>query len=138
MSRAWFIAVACALLAWAGLAAAQAPPDDGARPAATEDTAQFQAVDEFPKVVKRVPPKYPEAARKRGQQGTVMLQALVNRQGQPVNVHVLPGRGLAPDLDRAAVEAVRQWVFEPAKAKGRPVEIRIQIPVKYRLADKGR
>ena len=89
-------------------------------------------------MVKRVPPKYPEAARKRGQQGTVMLQALVNTQGLPVKVHVLPGKGLAPDLDQAAVDAVRQWVFEPAKAKGKPVEIRIQIPVKYRLADKGK
>ena len=137
MKRTWLIAAAgAALLAWPGAATAQAPADDGARMAAAKDTAQFEAVDELPQVVKRVPPKYPESARKRGQQGTVFLQALVNRQGRPAKVSVLPGKGLAPDLDRAALEAVRQWEFTPAKAKGKPVEIHVTIPVKFLLADK--
>ncbi len=53
------------------------------------------------------------------------LQALVNRQGRPAKVSVLPGKGLAPDLDKAALDAVRQWEFTPAKAKGKSVEIHV-------------
>ncbi len=136
MRRTWFIAAACALLAWTGVAAAQEPTDEGARMGATEDSLYFEAVDDLPKVVKQVPPRYPETARKRGQQGTVFLRALVNKRGRPAKVSVIPGKELAPDLDKAAVNAVRQWEFTPAKAKGKPVEIYITIPVAFRLADK--
>ena len=62
--------------------------------------------------------------------------ALVNKRGLPAKVTVLPGKGLAPDLDKAAILALRQWEFEPAKAKGKPVEIHITIPVKFLLAGK--
>ena len=137
MKTRWFVAAACAaVLAWPAATAVRAETGDEARPAATEDTTHFQAVDELPQVLTKVPPKYPESARKRGQTGTVYVRALVNEQGRTGKVSVIPGKGLAPDLDKAAVEAIRQWTFVPAKVKGKPVEIYITIPVKFRLAEK--
>ncbi len=100
---------------------------------ALEDTADFKIVDEIPKFVKRVPPKYPKAARKRGEHGTVFVRAIVKKDGTPVMVAVASGKGVSPALDEAAVAAVKQWTFEPAKSKGKPVAVWIVIPVKFSL-----
>lgn len=100
---------------------------------AKEDTLQIDAVIDMPKVVKQVPPKYPDSARRRGQQGIIYVRALVNKNGTVGQALVPAGKGLAPDLDRAAVEAIRQWTFEPAKKKGKPVAVYIVVPVKFAL-----
>jgi len=146
-TRNWIALTFCAAaLAWSLAGAAQAgeePADNGgnrsaqatatATQEAPEDTTDFKIVDEIPKVVKRVPPKYPKAASKRGEQGMVFVRALVKKDGTPIQVAVASGKGVSPELDRAAVEAVSQWTFEPAKSKGKPVAVWIVIPVKFRL-----
>jgi TonB family protein len=94
---------------------------------------EFVTVDELPKLVKQVPPKYPAGARKRGEQGTVFVQAFVDTSGVPARVKVPKGKGVTPELDKAAIEAVSQWRFNPAIAKGRPVAVYIVVPVKFSL-----
>jgi periplasmic protein TonB len=147
--RAWsWIAVTFCLaaLAWprAGTAQASAEPagaerDRGAQATANaaqdepRDTLDIKVVDEIPKVVKRVPPKYPKAALKRGEQGTVYVRALVKKDGKLVLVAVPSGKGVSPELDKAAVDAVRQWTFVPAKLKDKPVAVFIVVPVKFSL-----
>jgi len=146
-TRNWIALTLClATFAWpsAGMAQAGKEPADtggnhGAEVAASatreapEDTADFRIVDEMPKVVKRVPPKYPQAASKRGEHGTVFVRAIVKKDGTLIQVAVASGKGVSPALDKAAVAAVKQWTFEPAKSKGEPVAVWIVIPVKFSL-----
>jgi len=94
---------------------------------------EFVTVDKLPEIVKQTAPKYPAGARKRGEQGTVFVQAFVDTSGVPVRVRVPKGKGVTPELDKAGVEAVSQWRFEPATAKGRPVAVYVIVPVKFNL-----
>src|SRR5690606_19355966 len=77
-------------------------------------------------------PVYPASAPRAGEQGTVVLQAAVRADGRPGNIEVARRSG-SSDLDRAAVEAVRGWTFEPAIRNGEPVASSVQVPVEFRL-----
>jgi protein TonB len=80
------------------------------------------------------PPAYPESARRRGQQGRVLLQVNVSTDGLPVTVSVAASSGYA-SLDAAAVTAVEQWRFVPATRGGTPVAAVAEVPVRFRLTD---
>ncbi len=80
------------------------------------------------------PPAYPEAARRRGEQGRVVLKVDVSANGSPLDVSVVQGSGFA-SLDAAALGAVRQWSFMPATRGGTPVAAVAQVPIRFRLAD---
>jgi TonB family protein len=77
-------------------------------------------------------PVYPRIARQRGYEGTVLLDVLVTREGRAVEVDVAKSCGHRI-LDEAAQEAVREWRFEPAKRGDEAVEMRVRIPVRFRL-----
>ncbi|MEP6994856.1 MAG: energy transducer TonB [Acidobacteriota bacterium] len=64
-------------------------------------------------------PIYPERALRERVRGLVILRVLVAEDGAPVRVTV--DKAAREDLTRAAVEAVGQWRFEPARKNGRPV-----------------
>jgi len=87
-------------------------------------------VEELPAQKSTVPPVYPEQARHDGIQGTVIVQALVGRDGTVKEVRVAKS---IPKLDAAAVTAVRQWTFRPARSEGRPVAVWVAVPVKFTL-----
>lgn len=89
-------------------------------------------VDVMPKLVK-AEIEYPEEARTRGEQGIVFVMALVGKDGRVRDASVDPQKPASPLLAGAAVEAVKKWTFEPAMAKGEPVEIWIVVPVNYKL-----
>ncbi len=80
------------------------------------------------------PPAYPEIARRRGQQGRVVLQVTVSPEGLPVTVTVAESSNY-PSLDAAAVSAVQRWRFVPASRGGTPVAAVAEIPVRFRLTD---
>jgi TonB family protein len=82
-----------------------------------------------PRVVKDTPPLYTERAFDRGVEGRVVLKVIVRKDGSigPVRVH----QSLDPELDEAAAEAVRTWVFEPARAGGEPVNVLIDVEVDF-------
>jgi protein TonB len=63
-----------------------------------------------PKLVSRVRAVYPPEAKAKGIKGTVILEARINPAGQVIDVKVLRS---IPALDQAAIDAVRQWRFEP-------------------------
>lgn len=77
-------------------------------------------------------PRYPEAARRAGEQGTVMLRVLVTREGAAARVQVERSSGSA-HLDHAALEAVRAWRFTPARQGGERIESWMLVPVVFRL-----
>ena len=60
-----------------------------------------------------------------------MVVAEVNAQGNPVDVRVVERSG-ERDLDRAAVNAVRQWRFEPAMRNGKAIATSVKVPVDFK------
>jgi TonB family protein len=80
-------------------------------------------------LIKRVQPQYPQAALAVHAQGTVQIEATINKQGSVVNPKVLSGDSL---LARAALEAVRQWRYKPYFLDGQPVEIQTQITINFK------
>ncbi len=76
-----------------------------------------QVYDKRPKVTKKSKPQYPEEARRRRIRGRVVLQFAVNNAGRVGYVRVLRS---IPDLDKAAVQCIREWEFEPAIYGNRP------------------
>jgi protein TonB len=91
---------------------------------------EYVYVEVLPEVVNKVPPAYPQLAREANVDGTVLVQALVGRDGRVKDVMVVKSIGM---LDTAAVTAVRQWVFKPAMSKGSPVAVWVACPVKFSL-----
>ena len=68
-----------------------------------------------------------------GQAGTVVLEVVVDAQGRPTSIDVARRSG-SRDLDRAAVEAVSRWQFEPARdAAGNPVAGSLSVPIDFKL-----
>lgn len=80
------------------------------------------------------PPKYPDIARKRGEEGTVLVEATVAADGRVLAVVVKASSGSAV-LDDAACKAVRNARFTPARVGDTPVEGHVAVPIKFRLCD---
>jgi protein TonB len=81
-------------------------------------------------LIKRVQPKYPPNALAMHVQGTVKLDAVIDKEGNVTNAKVLKGDAV---LARAALDAVRQWRYKPYYLDGVPVDIETQITVTFKL-----
>ena len=79
------------------------------------------------------PPVFPSEARKARLSGTALLFVQIDARGRPLNVTLRRSSGHAI-LDTAALRAVRGWRFEPARRDGKPVEARLEIPVRFALS----
>ncbi len=84
-----------------------------------------------PVIVKRVDPIYPDIARRTRIQGLVILEAIINKDGEVVDVKVL--KSLNSFCDDAAVEAAKQWIFEPGTQNDIPVDVVMTLTVQFRL-----
>jgi periplasmic protein TonB len=78
-----------------------------------------------------VQPIYPARARSARIQGTVVLAAIIGKDGTIANLHVANGH---PMLTGAAIDAVRQWRYRPYILNGDPVEVETQITVNFSLS----
>lgn len=79
-------------------------------------------------------PIYPESARRKGREGTVLLRVLVNEEGRAKTIEIYQSSG-DESLDRAATESIQQSRFIPARYGQKAVESWIRIPVDFHLAD---
>lgn len=77
------------------------------------------------------PPQYTDHARRLGVQGTVILQAIIDRAGRVACTRVL--RGVEPTLDRSALNAVKDWRFQPALREGEPVDFVYNLTVNFTI-----
>ncbi|NIA01534.1 MAG: TonB family protein [Bacteroidia bacterium] len=77
------------------------------------------------------PPQYTEIARKARVQGVVIVEAIIDKQGNVTNVKIL--KSLPMGLDTAAADAVKKWRFEPATLNGKPVAVIYNLTVNFRL-----
>jgi protein TonB len=80
------------------------------------------------------PPAYPSLARKRGWQGTVLLEVDVQSDGMVKNIQIKESSSYGL-LDREAVDAVREWRFSPGLKAGKPVPMKVLVPIHYLLQD---
>ncbi len=76
-------------------------------------------------------PEYSLLARKARIQGQVVVEAIIDKQGNAINLRVLKGLPLC--LTQQAVKAVREWRFQPATLHGEPVDVYYNLKVNYRL-----
>jgi TonB family protein len=83
-----------------------------------------------PKLIKKVDAIYPEAAKKAGIEGTVILEVTTDIYGRVKNARILRS---VPELDQAAIDAVKQWVYEPALIDGKPKGIIFTVTVAFHL-----
>jgi len=86
-----------------------------------------------PKLVKKVNPVYPEGARKKGVQGIVILEVKIDESGKVMDAMVLRS---VPGLDQAAIEAIKQWIYEPMLIQGKPVKAIFTVTVAFKLGEK--
>jgi TonB family protein len=84
-----------------------------------------------PQPVTTPDPEYTEEARNAKTQGTCVLWLIVDQQGHPRDIRVV--RGLGFGLDARAIEAVKQWRFQPAMKDGQPVNVQISVEVGFKL-----
>jgi TonB family protein len=86
---------------------------------------------EPPRLLREVKAQYTDEARRRSVSGDVILEIVVRRDGTVGDVTIL--QGLGAGLDRRAVDAVRQWRFDPATRKGVPVDVVVEVAVEFML-----
>jgi protein TonB len=86
--------------------------------------------DQPPRAIKLTKPIYPQEAFVKKIEGVVEVEFLIDSTGRVVSVRILHS---VPQLDAAAIQTVRQWVFTPAMKGGRPVSTVARAPVTFRI-----
>lgn len=81
-------------------------------------------------LLRKVTPVYPDQALRSGMQGTVVLQALISKEGAVEDLKLMGGSMV---LGEAAVQAVRQWHYQPYFVNGRPVQTQTRVTVEFKL-----
>jgi TonB family protein len=81
-------------------------------------------------VLQKVIPEYPETAKEMRLEGTVVLQAIIAKDGRIRDLHVVSG---PKGLQQAAMDAVQQWVYRPYLLNGEPVEVQTTVNVVFAL-----
>ena len=86
--------------------------------------------DVAPQVIEKAKPAYPEEARRRGLEGTVVAEIALDRHGRVETVVVVKS---IPALDDAAMQSLCRWRFAPATRRGAPVRTKALAPVRFSL-----
>lgn len=84
------------------------------------------------RLVYHVRPEYPEAARQRGVEGTVLILGVISKEGSLLDVKPM-NTLVDPELTQAALDAVPQWRYEPTLLNGQPVEVETSFTVNFKL-----
>jgi periplasmic protein TonB len=84
-------------------------------------------------LIHRVQPVYPPLAIQARIQGSVVLRAMISREGTIENLQLISGHSI---LVRAAMEAVRQWRYRPYSLNREPVEVETQVTVNFVLSQR--
>ncbi len=114
-------------------AAVTAGMTGGVVPEALKDAVKATGEIKPPKLIKKVDPVYPEEAMKERIEGIVILEVTTDHSGRVADIKVLKS---VPQLDQAAIEAVRQWVYEPVIIDGKPRPVVFTVTVSFRLRDR--
>lgn len=104
--------------------------EDLEEPEEEDEVVPFHAVSQKPTIVKRVNPIYPDIARRAGVEANVVVQLIVSKAGLPTQIEILKGH---PMLNEAAIAAIKQYRFSPGMQRDKPIPVKWQIPMRFRL-----
>jgi len=121
--------------------------DEQQAPASTQSPASYSSQPDAPAakpvrvpgnvasamLIHQVTPEYPAAAKEQHIEGTIVLHALIGKDGTLQALKYVSG---APALMQSAMDAVKQWVYKPTLLNGEPVEVDTTISVLYTLGGK--
>jgi protein TonB len=110
----------------AGDGAVVPPPPKAAAPARIKQGGAVTAAS----IITQTHPNYPPLARQARIQGTVVLHAIIDKEGKVAQLEVISGH---PLLVQAAMEAVKQWRYKPTQLNGEPVEVDTTIQVTFTM-----
>jgi protein TonB len=110
-----------------------APAQTLPEPAPTGRSFELADVDVKPEIARRVEPIYPAAARERGLEDVVIVRVLVSATGRPHQLRLLRHSRVDPAFDQAAIAAVGQWTFSPARKRDRAVDCWLNVGVPFRV-----
>jgi TonB family protein len=103
------------------------------------DSAFYVSADKMPEpvggieaIIKNV--VYPELAKQAGIQGKVFVAALIDEKGNVIETDIL--KGIGSGCDESAAKAISNVKFTPGMKNGKPVKVKITIPVMFKLSDK--
>jgi TonB family protein len=84
------------------------------------------------RLISSIPPAYPQEARDKSIQGTVLLQVILAKDGTVKELRALEG---PPELIPAALDAVKQWRYSVTQLNGEPVEVESEVSVLFSLGE---
>lgn len=93
--------------------------------------AQEHARSTAPVLIKEVKPEYTKQAKEAGIEGTVVLDAVVRKDGTVSDVKVTKSLDTKYGLDEQAITCVKQWRFKPGTKDGNPVDVRVGLEVYF-------
>jgi protein TonB len=110
------------------------PPPAGSEeaPFEEEEILEVWKVEQKPRLLRRALPVYPQFALRAGLQGSVMLKVLLGKDGKAESVRMLKGEEI---FRKSAEDAVRKFLFEPARQSDRPVKVWLVIPIHFKLEE---
>lgn len=91
----------------------------------------YTKVDVKPVPVKTPPPIYPEELKREGVSGVVAVSIVIDEKGLVASATVVKSSN--PNLNDAAIAAVKKWKFKPGQKDGEPVKTRVTIPINFSL-----
>ena len=83
-----------------------------------------------PRLINSMAPIYPPSARSSAVQGDVVVDTTIDKTGRVVKMHVVSGPVM---LRESALDSLKRWKYEPSSLNGEPVEVQMQITIKFRL-----
>jgi TonB family protein len=98
--------------------------------------ADFVAFDKAPAIIKHVAPQYPQLAKKAGIEGEVWVKVWIRKDGTVETAEVQKRSQTNVGFEEAAIEAAKQFEFEPALVQGKPVAVWVAIPFHFSLKEK--
>lgn len=114
------------------------PPVEDNRTIIEEEPVYFVAVEEMPYPIGGIEAiqnlvKYPGIARRAGIEGKVYVLAYINEEGTVVKTEIL--KGIGGGCDEAAEYAVKHTKFSPGMQRGKPVKVKVMVPIRFQLSD---
>ena len=110
---------------------AQKPPVVGVAPPPAPQRIRVGGNVQPGKLIYHVPPVYPGELQQLGIEGSVVIKAVITAAGQPTNLAVVHSGD--PRLDLAAIDAVKQWRYQPTLLNGEPVAVETTVTVDFKL-----
>jgi len=90
----------------------------------------YTPYDEAPQLLSSIKLKYPPDAKKKGIEGKVVVKILISKTGAVETTEIAKS---IPELDAAAIDAIKKVKFKPGKYKGKPVDVWVRIPINFEI-----